>query len=423
MRLRRTGWWALLVASHAAVFLAARPLGSSAAMRQGQAACEAGNAAAPAKTALRETAGRGGKPSSIHGGLLAELNASDLQGEAYDEALKKIFRAWIKKDLRGALLTLYGPEAGDRYSNLLRDEDLQPGLVAQSGQVLQWIRGGDFGSQHAEIAKLWAEALISAGQREVAVAGLPDLPRRSRIEVVDQLCEKAKGPELAILRSWMEPESQDTLGEYAARVLRYAGEEGPEKVFAGEEDEKVRDALAGAYKERYIDGLPPLEALAASRKLPEVYHVSLLKAIAETDLEGLSAALGEMDRRGLWAELSSEEETEFITDSIRSTCDRYSLPDDVFQELSGIKRPEARLSALRRAASEMGGSASTDAVASVVPTLPRGAELDAFIEGLAGEMSDFRSETWSRVLECVSHPELRERLGEMGQTGMQKEGE
>lgn len=415
MKLRRAGWWALLVATHGAVFLAARPVAGPARAGGGEGTGQAANAPAPAKAALREADGRRENQRSLHGNLLAELNASDLEGVEYEEAVLAIFREWIKRDLRGALRAIHGAESGKRYAQaaMALSDELQAELAAQSRQVEQWIAGMEFGSRHAEVAELWAAALVAAGRREDLLAALPELPGKSQVAVIDLLCETAKGPELAILRQWMAPGSQENLDEYAERVMRFAGDDA-ERVLSGEGDPQVQAALAEAYLERYITDRPPLEALAASRKLPGEYRWVVLRdqIAGSAGVEGFTAVLAEMERQGLWQEFANHPEAELIESAIDSTCDAYSLPGEVFRELSGIARPELRLATLRTAATKMGALARPDAVAGLVPSLPKGEELDAFIEGLAEVGVGVTAETWTRVLDCVSNPELRERLKE-----------
>lgn len=419
MKPRRTAWWVMLVATHAAVFLMARPTVSSSAAGDG-AGTHGPNvtAAAPAKASNRGRGGQRMKKSSAHTGLLAELNASDLKGEAYEQARLAILRDWIKRDLRGALLAIYGPEAGDRHENVvpMLEDDLHRELLARSGQVAGWISSGYFGSRHSQVAQIWAKALVKGGQRDAVAAALPDLPGGSRVVAIDELCQTAKGSaELALLRPWMAPDSQEKLDDYARRVVRFSGDD-VEKIFRGEEDPKIQEVLCDAYLERFLKDAPPQQAVAALAKLPEAYRLETLGEIAGGgDLGTFTALLAEVDRQGLWQGISEEDQEGLVKSSIEAICGDYSLPEDVFHELSGIARPELRLAALRKAGKEMGDA---NLAVEVLGTLPRGAELDAFILGLTGAEDFISAEAWPRLLECASDPSLRETLEEM-RTGRQ----
>lgn len=423
MKLRRAAWCALLLASHVAVFLAARPADSPASVREGEAGSQA-SAVTPAKASDRSHGGgRPDKTASAHAGLLAELNASDLKDEAYENARTAIFRDWIKRDLRGALGAIYGPQAGTRHASMADrlEEELDRELLARGTQVGGWISSGCFGSRHAEVAELWAKALVKGGQREVLVAALPDLPGGSRVVAIDELCRVAKGPELAILRHWMSPESQQNLEEYAQRVVRFAGDD-PERVFANEDNDEVVEALCKAYKECYLSHVPPQQAVAALGKLPEATRLEMLADIASLgDIGHFTTLLAEMDRQGLSRGISGEEEEDLAKSAIQEICNDYSLPHDVFHELSGVARPGTRLAALRSAGEKIVGAAlMTDAVSA----LPRGAELDAFMEGMVGEDgSAIPTGCWPFLLERVSNAGLRERMKEMqAERGEEEEG-
>ena len=410
MKLRAVTWGGLLLLSHAALFFAARPGASS---RAGGAAAAPSPAAVPAKASERERPQ--GKPSSVHAGLLAELLASDLQGEAYEKALAAIFREWIKRDLRGALVAIYGPESGSRYSGAVRDLDaeLQREIAAQGVQVGEWICGGYFGSRHAEVAGLWVKALIGEQRREIALAALPELPRKSRAAVIEEFCETAKTAELPLLRKWMDPDSGEGLEDYAKRLVRFAGGD-LEKIFSGEENGEVTKALYAAYKERYLDILPGPQALAASRKLPEGQHrqealVDIASHPGAAGLAGFIAVLAEMDRLALWEFLSDQAEKDMVDSAIRSACNTYSLPGEVFEQLSGISRESTRLAALRAAGNRI-NNGNGEALVETLRALPRGKELDAFIESVWWGGMTFSDESGARVLEYVSEPGLRDSL-------------
>ncbi len=412
MKLHRAVWWGLLVLTHVAVFLAAQPADSPAPVREGEASAHA-LAVAPAKASDRSYGGRPNKAASAHVGLLAELNASDLKDEAYEDARTAIFRDWIKRDLRGALLAIYGPLAGTRHAALVDrlEEELDRELLARAGQVAGWISSGYFGSRHAEVAQLWAKAMVNGGQREVVLASLAELPGESRVAAIDQLCQTAKSPELALLRQWMRPDRQGKLEEYAKRVVRFTGDD-PERIFAGEESPELKNALYRAYEERFLDDAMPSQAIAVVGKLPEENRLAALDAIAENgDVEDFTTMLAEMDRRGLWQGIAGDDEVTLVSSAMEVACNSYSSPEDVFHQLSSIARPRTRMLALRKAGEKMSSAVSTiDALGS----LPRGAELDAFIKGVVGYGGDHvPPEAWPALLERVSDPVQKQEMEEI----------
>lgn len=410
MKPGRMLWLPVLLITHGAVFLAARP-GAGVPPPTGSAAV------ADLDSPRTKVGERRNRPSAgRHAGLLNELLASEASGEEFDQALAAIFRDMIKRDLRGALALVYGPEAGTRYQAVAGklDAELKREVAARSAAVEQWISSGYFGSRHAEVAELWADALVAGGQRESVVEALPVLPASSRAAAIDCLATTAKAPELAILRQWMNPEAQSRLEAYAQRTVRFAAGD-LAVIFAGEEDPKVMQCLCDAYKSRYLDPLPRPEALAASRHLPEGYRQDVMLEIAGNPgpggLEEFVSVLAEMDRLSLWEFISDHSEREIIDSAIGEACGRYSLPSEVFTQLCEINRPGTRLAALRSAGGRMGGSGNEALLAAAVQALPRGVELDAFVEGLWARLPVTADpEVLAAMAVCVSDPELRGRL-------------
>ncbi|WP_265594995.1 hypothetical protein [Haloferula sp. BvORR071] len=403
------GWSLLLLLTHAAAFLVARPKASS------SAGFVVGAMDQPAPLPAAKAGDRQRpKPPSVHAGLLAELNASDLKGEEYDKAFAAIFREWIKRDLRGALLFAFGPESGQRSKQVGREceEALKGELLAQAMQVGQWISSGYFGSRSGEVAGAWAKALVEAGpQREIVMEALPHLPKPARVEAIDELCDTAKDHELAELRRWMVPESQGGLEDYAKRVVRFSGDDA-ENIFAGEDDPKVLEELCKAYKQRHVDSLPATEAVAAALKFPESYCGELLKEIAGREsggMAGFTAMLSEMDRLGLWEGLPGECEQEILSSGIEAHYGSYSLPEEVLAQLGGISRESTRLAAFKEAGGRVAGRAG-EALVNAMEALPQGKERDALIEGIWDGAMKFSDETAARVLASVSDPGLRARL-------------
>jgi hypothetical protein len=405
-------WLPVLLITHAAVFLAARHQAGN-----GPPSRNAG-LADPAAPRTKFSERRDRQPAGAHAGLLDELLASDASGVEFDQGLAAIFRDMIERDLRGALALVYGPEAGTRYEAVAGklDAELKREIVARSAAVGQWISSGYFGSRHAEVAELWAGALVAGGRRELVVEALPGLPALSRAAAIDCLAPTAKAPELAILRQWMNPEAQDRLDDYAQRTVRFAAGD-LALIFAGEEDPKVLKTLCDAYKARYLDPLPGPEAIAASRQLPEGYRQDVMLEVAGNPgpggIEAFTAVLAEMDRLSLWEFIFEGDEDGIIDSAIGQACSRFSLPSEVFAQLCEISRPATRLAALRSAGGQMAGSGNEAQLAAAVEALPRGLELDAFVEGLWSKLHLTDDPDFVAALaECVSDPGLRERLRE-----------
>ncbi len=424
MKARAIFWTALLIASHAAVYLlpghhAAAPAGAEAATA---APGTAGSAKARDRGPRRQDAG---SPA----GLLHELLAADLPPEDFKAAREALLLDWIKRDLRGALDLFFRPGSPAVYRKLAGDsprieEAMKQEMARQPEAVWAWIRSGRYGSNRVEVTEYWNTALIASGQRELVLANLPAGGPAERADALQKLCERAMPDELVKIRALLDEDIRgrngsngrnsfdDLVDAYAVRLVN--AQDGNEAViFSSEEDPVIRAKLCHRWVERDLRHLPASEVAARLEAVPADLLEEMLQTLcndpAHGRMAGVVSMLEELGKHGIWDKVDDVTPIWVASKLVMQGYQSYMEPEEVYAQLAAIPNAEQREGALEQLGMEL-SDAGPDTL-QMIATLPQGAGRDALLNGFVGEMDPLTpSSQLDAALALIGDPGLRAEL-------------
>ncbi|WP_035605910.1 hypothetical protein [Haloferula sp. BvORR071] len=400
----------VLVLTHAAVFMAA--MQGPAIGKSGAAMPQGGGVAREAKSVPRDSGGLS------HAQLYGKLSrAAGLSEEELLRAKGKLLGDWARRDLGALLDQMWGPRARLGLGTHASDEVVAE-MVKQKEQVWDWIRSGRFGSNRQEAFSAWFSAMRDGGQAGFVLASLPQASPYEKRWALHALCDQADGSLLKEVRDallgWYkdDPQRWGLINQSYARRQAELAAGNVQALFQGETDPGVREGLGAAWLQQRIGYPPPVDRLNEIMELPaDARGLAVSNLINNYDDHGLASfmpALVEMNRLGLWKEMSGDAGQE----SVRYLAGKASgNPGEFLGTLAAISDGEARAILLESAGRGMsGGQKDAEALAGMLEVLPAGLERDACLAGMVQAQVSTKKDLAKKNLGRIGDPGKREEL-------------
>ena len=384
----------VLALTHLAVFYAAsRPSAETSTSPQA-AASPAGAASGREGKSMRRTAGGG----PTHAQLWQKLLEAKLSRSEFEKSRAKLLDDWAKHDLAGVLDLMLGPRSpgAGRFDP---SDAIAAEIAGRRVQVLEWIRGGRFGSNRQEAYSAWFGALKRNGQVEFILASLPEASFHEKRWSLQALLGDATGPVLGGIRdsfdTWFKdnPSRAPIMDSYARRQADLAGGDAS-VLFDREKDPAIRDALGAAWLAKRIGYPPPVDRLREILQLPEDARggavSNLINYYDDAGLAAVRPALAEMNRLGLWKEMAGDAGQQTVSYLAGRS---HGNPQEILDPLLAITDAGARAVLLEAAGQGMsGGKDDAQTLVKVAEAIPAGADRDACLAGMVKAIAWNKSE-------------------------------
>lgn len=412
----------LLAGTHGALFLLARGMAMNGAAGQGREELDLLQASyLPGKSAIR--GGTGPKPAAGTPGtrLLKELEASRISREDFLAARRELFRDWIRRDLRGAMDELLGPESGPRYAGLAIElsAELDAEICRQPYAVWDWIASRHYGSEGPAVFDIWSKALMADGQVGVLLECLPRDPHFLDSRLLEGLCDHATPAQLPQVRALMDLKGM--LGEggtnyYTDRMVDEVGAN-PAAFFKMETSPEFRASFTEEWMSTELAYLPLADRMAAVAALPDDVRADAVMLLAYAPCTQGPRAVADMinalEAGGLLGDSSSEDAGRIADGAVAAWTvsgkdAEYTDLADSFHALQSIRSEPLRHEALGRLAwrsEDPGGAGAESVLLESIGTLPVGPDRDAFLAGAATTNPWLTPETRERLLSAITDPD------------------
>ncbi|MCW1883687.1 hypothetical protein OKA04_03040 [Luteolibacter flavescens] len=378
---------------------------------------------------------------------MRELEETTLPRRDFELARQALFREWIRRDLRGAMIQLYGPMHRERYESLALtlETEVVEEIARQPRAVWDWLTSHHFGSSGPKVFDLWSKTLIKAGHTDILLECLdqPGAPNFRDRKIISDLCAAippGATEQLAMLRKWIEipehsSEARGPAADFAERMAEEAGED-PLPFLRSEPDDVLRSIFLEKWESQELGHLPVDEQVQRLAALPEEFRAAAADAMVHHSRGDTTAAvklINSMDAAGLMGDPAGETARVLAKSALDWVIeDEFTTALESVQRLQAIRAEPLRQQALRNFGSLFDHRAPSP-VQDCVAALPPGPDRDAFIRGVIIH-TDFTPEVREQLLSAIEDPqtaaqarqnleELSRRKKEEAEKSMEEEAE